>query len=539
MKTLSRTAAARAATQVVEALALCIVVLVLCSCPDRPRPKKSEELVIHMEVEPPHLVVMLQRDFWSMRIASDNIFESLIRMNPRTYKFEGELASTWKVSKDRLTYTFYLRSGVRWHDGKPFTGEDVKLTFDKLMDEQVRAAAVRASLAPYMERYELVKPDVFRVTFNKASPILIKNLSDLDILPAHLIRKGDLNTHPFRRKPVGTGPYRFVSWKTRQQIVLERNDKYWGRKPRIKRLVYRVVGNAEVALKLARRGELHFLPRIKPAHWVGQVRKDAVFRHEFIKTRHYPPRILFIALNHRRPLFQDVRVRKALAQLLDLDTITRRILHGLMKRAGSLYWFKDPDYDTSIKLIPFVPQQASKLLAEASWTDSDKNGVLDKDGEPFRFTFMVTASSKNTRRWLTIYKEQLRKAGIVMEINTMEWKPYMKRVQAYDFDVAVLAMGLPGPSTDLFYQLHSSQMKEGQNYAGYKNPAVDTLLEQIRTEYDSTKKRRMSLQVQKILARDVALIPLFAEMAPGLVSRKVHGVYTSALWFQPRDWWMD
>ena len=528
--------------------ALAVVVLGLCACPERPRPKperpkpkkKSTELVIHMEVEPPHLVVMLKRDFWSMRIASDNIFESLIRINPRGLALEAELATRWEVSEDRLTYTFHLRRGVRWHDGKSFSGQDVKFTFDKLMDEQVRAAAVRASLAPFMERYELVKPDVFRITCKKASPLFIHTIANLDILPAHLLRKGDLNNHPFLRKPVGTGPYRFSSWRSRRQIELELNPLYWGRRSRIDRLVYRVVGNAEVALKLARRGELHFIPRVKPAHWVGQVRKDAVFRQRFIKTRHYPPGVLFVALNHRRPLFKDVRVRRALAMLLDLDTITRRILHGLMERAGALYWFKDPDYDASIKPIPFAPARASKLLAEAGWTDSDADGVLDRGGVPFRFTFMVTATSKNTRRWLTMYKEQLRKAGVVMEISPMEWKPYMSRVRERNFDVAVLGMVMTNPPhTDLYSQLHSSQRKEGQNWSGYSNPAVDALLEQIRTEFDPAARRRLSLKVQKILYRDVALIPLFSEMSPGLVSRKVHGVYTSALWFQPRDWWMD
>ncbi len=520
--------------------ALALAAALLCGCPKRPEPKKVDELVIHMEVEPPGLVVMLARDFWGMRIASDNIFESLIRQNPRTYAYEGELASTFQMSKDRLTYTFYIRRGVKWHDGAAFTGEDVKFTFDKLMDEQVRAAATRAGIAPFIERYELVKPDVFRITCKKGSPTFRKAIADLDILPAHLLRKGDINTHPFLRKPVGTGPYRFASWKTRQQIVLERNASYWGKAPRIQRLVYRMVGSPEVALKLARRGELHFVPRIKPAHWVGQVRKDPVFRHEFIKTRHYPPRILFIAYNHRRPLFADVRVRRALALLLDLDTITRTILHGLMDRAASLYWFKDPDVDSSLKPLPFDPKRAAALLAEAGWKDSDKNGVLDKGGQPLRFTFMVTSSSKNTRRWLTIYKEQLRKAGVVMEISPMEWKPYMSRIRDRDFDVAVLGMGMTNPPrTDLYYQLHSSQAKEGQNWSGYSNPTADALLEQIRTEFDPAASRRMSLKVQKILYRDVALVPLFSEMAPGLVSRKVHGVYTSALWFQPRDWWMD
>ena len=524
----------------VRVVALCALLPALLACPpgptNTPPKKKVQQLVIHMEVEPAHLVVMLRRDFWALRIASDNIFESLIRINPRTYRLEGELAKSWQTSDDGLIHTFQLRKKIRWHDGRPLTAADVKFTFDKLMDPQVRAAATRATLAPYIKHYAQLQPYTFRIVCKEASPFFLKALSVLDILPAHLLRKGDINTHPFLRKPVGTGPYRFVSWKSRRQIVLERNGRYWGPVPKIPRLVFRLVGNAEVALKLARRGELDFLPRIKPAHWVGQVRSDKAFDRLFVKTRHYPPGIMFIILNQRRALFQDTRVRRALALLLDLDTITSKILHGLMQRAGAMYWFKDPEYDKSIKPIPFDPQRAAKLLAEAGWRDSDGDGVLDRQGKKFRFTFLTVASSKNMQRWLTIYQQQLRKAGIQMSINPMDWRPYIDRLQKHKFDAGAMLMRLTGPHTDLYYQLHSSQAAQGQNYGGYKNPAADRLLESIRTEMDHARRRRMSLELQQLLSREMALIPLFSEMAPGLVSRKVRGVYTSALWYQPRDW---
>ena len=518
--------------------ALALAALALAGCPDKPAPRKSE-LVVQMETEPSHLVSMLKPDFWARHIASDNIFEPLVRMNPRTYKYEPALASTWQVSDDGLSYTFYLRQGVRWHDGQPFSGADVKLTLDRVMDPKVKAGALRSALAATMERYELVKPDQLLIVCKQKSPFFLDSIIELDILPAHLLRKGDLNTHPFLRKPVGTGPYRFGTWSAGQRITLERNDKYWGRKARIKRLVYRKVGNSELALRLARKGELHLVPRIRPAQWVGRVRKDVVLRHEFIKTKAFPPGIMYVMFNHQRPLFADQRVRRALAMLWDLDTIGEKIMHGLMQRVGALYWYKDPDYNHQIKPLKFDPAAARKLLIEAGFGDSDKNGVLDRGGKPLRFTFLVPTASKSLSRWLTIYQQHLRKAGVVLEISPMEWGPYMDRLRKHDFDAAATGMRLTTPHTDLFSQVHTSQIAAGQNYSGYSNPKVDRLLDGIRIEMDPAKRRIMSLRLQQLLADDVALVPLFAEMAPGLVSRKVHGVYTSALWYQPRDWWID
>lgn len=519
---------------------LVVCVLLLCACPPKAKPKAERgTLRIHAESEPAHLVNMLQPDAWSHRITSHNLFESLTRLDPRSYKVEGELASTWQTSKDHLTYTFYLRHGVVWHDGKPFSGEDVKFTFDRLMDEKVRAQSARATLEPFIESYRLVKPDQFEIVCKRPSPYFLVSISDLQILPAHLMRAGDLNTHPLLRKPVGTGPYRFKSWKTGQQIVLERFDRYWGKKPRIATLVYRFVTSPDMAIKLARRGELDFVARVRAAQWTDVVLKDPVIRHEFITVRHASPGTSYILLNHRRPLFQDARVRRALAKLLDLDTIADKIYQGLAKPLGALYWPGDPDHDTTLKPVRYDPDGAAKLLKDAGYADSDNNGVLDKDGKPLRFVFLVVASSQTHKRWLTIYQQALRKAGVVMEISPIDWATYLERIRKHDFDAGALGMVLVGPFTDLYLQFHSSQIEDGQNYGAYSNPEVDRMLETIRTEMDRAKRRKLSLELQRVLYREVPVIPLFAYEDPGIVSRRVHGVYPSALWYQVRDFWVE
>jgi peptide/nickel transport system substrate-binding protein len=520
--------------------ALVILALLLSGCPSKSRRARSPStLTLHAEVEPAHLVNMIQPDAWAHRITSHNLFESLIRMNPKTYTFQGELASTWQVSKDHLTYTFYLRPGVKWHDGKPFSGNDVKFTFDRLMDERVRAASARATLAPFIASYKLIKPDQFQIVCKRTSRWFLVSISDLAILPAHLMGEGDLNTHPLLREPVGTGPYRFVAWKSGRRITLRRFDSYWGKRPRIEKLIYRFVRDPDMAVRMARRGELDFLSRVRAAQWTNQVRTDPVFRHEFLTLRHHPPGVFYILLNHKREPLSDRRVRRALAMLLDLDTVVDKVMHGLARRVGALYWFLDPDHDKTLKPVAFDPQGAEKLLAQAGFADSDDNGVLDRGGKPLRFTFLLVASSKTNKRWLTLYQAALRKAGIVMDINPIDWATYLQRMRNHDFDAGALGMIQTGPFSDLYYQFHSSQIEDGQNYGAYSNEQVDRRLEQIRETMDPEARRRISLQLQRILYDDMAVIPLFSTEDPGIVSRRVHGVYSSALWYQVRDWWIE
>jgi peptide/nickel transport system substrate-binding protein len=261
--------------------------------------------------------------------------------------------------------------------------------------------------------------------------------------------------------------------------------------------------------------------------------------HECWSTHNFPPGTSYIMLNHRRPLFRDVRVRRALASLLDLKTIVGKIMHGLATPVGGLYWVKDPGYNDQLRPIAYDPAAAARLLSEAGFRDSDGNGILDRDGEPLRFTFLLVVGSETNKLWLTLYQQDLRKAGVLMEISTIDWPAFVERIRKHEFDAGALFMQQVGPFTDLYYQFHSSQIEDGQNYSAYHNPAVDRLLERVRAELDTGRRRSLGLELQRLLYQDVAVIPLFALDDPGLVARRVHGVYSSALWYQIRDWWIE
>ncbi len=519
---------------------------IFIACPAKQGEKREDKharlkdtLIVQAETEPAHLVNMIQPDGMGHKITAHNVLESLLRLDPKSYEMEGELAESWTVSEDKRIYTFKLRKGVKWHDGRPFSARDVKFTLDRLLDNKVRAASARATLGPHIDHYQVNGPHEFIIVCKRASPFFEISISDLAILPEHVFGDADLNTHPALRHPVGTGPYRMVTWKSGQQITLQRFDGYWGKKPRIKRIIYRFVRSPEIALKLARKGELDFIPRLRAAQWAGEVQRDRVIQQRFTVIKSTAPGTSYILLNHKRPLFRDVKVRRALNMLLDRQTIAAKIYHGLAQSIGALYWIKDPNYNHAIKPATYNPARARALLAEAGYQDRDQDGVLERSGRPLRFTFLQVASSKSTGLWLTIYQQALRKAGVLMDISPIDWAAYVERLRRHDFDAGALVMVHPGPYSDLYLQFHSGQIADGQNYGAFSNPLADRLLEQIQREMDPRARRNLSLKVQRLLAREVAAIPLFAFDDPALVTKRARGVYTSALWYQIRDWWFE
>jgi peptide/nickel transport system substrate-binding protein len=503
---------------------------------DAPAPTR---LTLRIEAEPAHLVNMLRPEIWSHRVSDHNILESLIRIDPRKRDFVPELASSWSVTDGGRTYRFRLRRGVKWHDGQPFRAEDVKFTFERLLDERINAEASRASLKPMLSSYSLIGDDLFEVRLRYPSIYFLQAIANISVLPAHLMSKGDLNQHPLLRRPVGTGPYRFFDWQSGQAIVLRRFDQYWGNKGKVDFLVYRIIQDESLALNMALRREIHFLPHIRPAQWVHRVARSRPLLANYRPVSHLVPAVFFVTLNQANSFFADRRVRLALAHLLDRQRIVDQLLHGFARAMESMIYFEDPDHDPSVRAPRFSPTEARRALEEAQVIDRDRDGIRERGGRPFRFDFLLPSSSSAAMSWLTLYQEELRKEGIVMRIVTLDWSVFLQRLAARSFDAGALGMKIEGPHTDVYLQVHSSQAKTGQNYAGYRNATVDKLLDAIRSEVSGTRRRKLSARLQRILAHDVVVIPLFASRQPGLIAKEVGGVYESGSWYQLRDFWLE
>lgn len=503
-------------------------------------PTKSNRLVVAMETEPPSLTPLFHPDQWGHRISSHQIYESLIRFDPHTpYPLIPELAKRYTQSEDGKTYRFELRKDVYWHDGERFSAKDVLFTFNALLNRGNRAASVRATLEPFIEKLSAPSDYRFEIRCKKKSPFFLKSLADVSILPAHIFNHGNVNLHPALKKPIGTGPYRLKEWKKGQSIVLTRFKKYWGSSPSIDDLEYRILRNPTLALELTKKGVVDFLPRVHGMMWENEVKTSKRLTDKYIPVEHITPGTSYVLFNHKNPLFANKRVRRALAQLLDVKLIVNDIMRGHAKRIASLYWIEDPAYLKDLLPIAYDPKAANIALDQAGWNTRDKDGWRihqEKGIGPFSFKFYVTASSKSTQRWVTIYQQALKKSGIKMDIEIIEWASYLDRIRKHRYDMGTLGMALAGPYTDLYLQFHSSQIDGGQNYSGYSDKKVDHLLEAIRSELNDKKRNQLAAQLQRRLAEELPVIPLFTLTEPGLISKKIEGVYPSALWYQLRDW---
>ena len=263
----------------------------------------------------------------------------------------------------------------------------------------------------------------------------------MTIIPEHIFNDGtDINSHKNNRFPLGTGPYRFEKWVTGSRISLVRNDNYYGKKPAINRIVFRVVPEANVALQMLKKGDLEVMG-IRAIQWVRQTNSEK-FKNSFYKFEYYTPNYSYIGWNARRKPFDDRRVRVAIGYFINRDDILKKLSFGLGKRVAGTFFIKSKYYNHSLVPRKYNHKKGRRLLAEAGWQDSDNDGWIDKDGKKFTFTFTISSGSKFAERLATIMKEDLSKAGIDMEINRFEWAVFVQKLNKRDFDAVILRWSL-------------------------------------------------------------------------------------------------
>jgi len=515
--------------------------------------------------EPPHLNPLIQEGGWLWRITVNNVFEGLVRRHPRTYAFLPSLATKWRFSPDGKVLTFTLRKGVRFHDGRPFGADDVLFVFDRLMDKSQPTGATRSDFAE-LRKWEKVGAgrsgagrsgagrsgagrwgagrsgagrsgaQRVRLTFAKPGFKVLDSLSHLSILPKHVYGKGLLRNHPANQRPVGTGPFRFDRWDKGAFIRLRRFEGYWGARPALRRVTYRLVKSREKAFELLKKGAFDLMPRVLPQHacGAGAPVTDKRIADRYRMVVYYPVQFYTVIFNHRNPLFQDVRVRRALSMLVDRKLIAKKIFCGRARPISGPYWRERPGYDPSVKPRRFDPRGAAKLLAEAGWTDTNGDGVLDKGGRDLAFTYLRFSESSVQRRLVPILREELRKAGLKVGVETISFTAALARMRQHKFDVTDLNW-MYYYEQDLFQIYHSSGCHGGSNYGCYSNPEADRLLVKIRATLDDKNRAALERRLHRLVFADLPGMFLFNVANVSMVSRRFDGVTPSAEWFQMRD----
>ncbi len=466
------------------------------------------------------------------------IYNGLVRYD-KNLQLEGELAESWEISPDNLTITFHLRKNVLWHDGAPFTSADVKFNYELYVDPHTPTA--------YAESFRQVEsvetPDPYTFIAHYSKPYAPALLSwGMSIHPQHLLDGVDVTKSPLARRPVGTGPYKFSEWQSGEKIVLDANPDYFEGRPYIKRVLYRVIPDLSTQFLELQTGGLDFMG-LTPLQYDRQTDTPA-FRRLFNKYRYLNFGYAYLGYNLRRPMFQDKRVRQALSYAINKQEIIDGVLLGYGAIATGPY---KPDtwvYNPHIHRYPYDPKKARSLLAEAGWTDSDGDGILDRNGQKFAFTIVTNQGNDLRAKTGEIIQRRFKEIGIDVKLRVIEWATFLKEfINPGNFDATILAW-TGGPEPDQYNVWHSSKTSPGQlNFIGFKNAEVDELLEKGRRVFAQAERKVYYDRFQEILAEEQPYTFLYIPEALPAVSKRFRGVkpapagirYNFIKWYVPKS----
>lgn len=469
------------------------------------------------------------------------LFPMLITIHPETNEVVPLIADGFPDrSADGLVYTWRLRPGIKWHDfeeSKAFvTAYDVEFAFDLICNEKVDAARARSRL-PGVESVKAVDDLTFRVHYSERHFSAMYTFGrEMRIMPSHLlgtVPADKINAHPLGRKPVGYGPFRFHHWKTGDEVLLTRCDLNRDVFPELLRpwldgIRWKIVPSPDLVFRLFERGDIDICI-ISPDDWIFKTESE-----EFLKiaTPHFYSISYFtyLAWNNRTIFFDDNRVRRAMTHLTRRQAIVDSHLHGMAEVLSGPFYRFSADYDDSIEPLPFDPEKAKELLAEAGWKDRDKNGILEKmvnnEEKEFRFELLQKSNSPSHVRALTkTLTEELKSAGVIMETREIKWNAMIQQVKDHRFDAFTMA-AVPDPLyQDHFGMWHSSQTKpRSDNRTGFSSDRVDEILETVRVEFDGAKRTDLVSELHRILHEEQPVTPLFTRFNTVGINRRWRNV---------------
>ncbi|HXX39453.1 MAG TPA: ABC transporter substrate-binding protein [bacterium] len=435
------------------------------------------------------------------------VYDGLVYLDTRQAP-QPALAVSWD-NPTPTTWVFHLRHGVTFQDGQPFTADDVVYTFDTILDP--------ASKAPYRNLYtpiaKIEKVDAYTVRMTTSAPYApLLSYLNIGIVPRHIAERNDgsLASHP-----VGTGPFRFVSWDRGSRISLEANERYWGGVPKVRGLVINIVPDNSARAAAVEAGDLDLIHSPLSPQDVARLRKST----SLVVTKMTGLGITYLNINTSVWPLSDVKVRQALALLTDRQAIAADIYQGMDQAATSLLTPSLWAYTTSVRQPEYNPAKARELLQEDGFTQ--QNGVYEKDGKPLAIELSTHSEDPNRVQAAEFLQNVWQKYGIRVKVSTSEWPTFSSAVYASKHQVALLGwLNIVDPDRLMYNQFTTNG---GQNWEKYSNPAVDALLAQGRTTLDRAARARIYQRAAQILANDQPYDVLLYQGYVVVHSARLHG----------------
>ena len=473
-------------------------------------PKKGGTLIMVVKPEPPTLASYLSTS-GPIGQVSTKIYEGLLEYNFDLSPKPG-LAKSWDVSADGKTITFKLQEGVKFHDGTPFTSADVQYSIMEVL-KKVHPRAPNS----FKEVLAVETPDALTAVFKlaNAAPYLIRALSGYEspIVSKKLFEGTDLRANPTANKPIGTGPFKFVEWKKGQYIRLDRNDDYWrDGLPYLDRIVARFIPDASTRSAALEKGEVHFAA-FNAVPNVDAKRLDAMDGLS-VTTDGYTMinPLMLMEVNTKSPPLDRREVRQAISYAIDRNFIIDNIFFGYGKPAtGSIR--------SSFASLGLYSKDVRDYMSADRVAKA--NALLDKagfprgaDGTRFELTHEILPYGESWQRLGEYIKQALGDIGIEVTLRLEDVPTYLKRLYTdYDYQLnSTFFYQLADPVLGMHRQYLTDQIRKGTvfvNNTRYSNPKIDDLMDRGSKEPDPAARTKIYDEIQKIIAEDVPVVPIF------------------------------
>lgn len=423
---------------------------------------------------------------------------------------------------------FRLRPDVRFHDGRRLTAEDVKFTYEAIMNP--------SNLSPRVPDYEPVKeveavdPLTVRIVYKRlyspalgtwAMGIIPKHLLDKEALEKEARAKGrdparfSIRHSDFNRRPVGSGPFMFHEWRSDRFVALKAFDGYWEGAPNYRRYLFRVIPDILTQEMEFYAGTIDSYS-VQP-HQVERLASDGRFQAFSGTAFGYT----YIGYNMRRFPFEDKRIRRALGMAIDVGKIIDYVLYGQGERITGPFAKQTDYYDQGVEPLPYDPDGALRLLEEAGWKKGE-GGWLEKEGRRLQFTLITNSGNDLRKAVLAIAQDAWRRIGIDVRTDMVEWSVFIQeRINKLDFDAVVLGWQM-GIEPDLYQIWHSSQVEPGRlNFVGFKNTDADDLIVRIRQEYDHERQVEDCHRLHRIIAEEQPYTFLYVSRWTAVLDKRI------------------
>ncbi|KYZ77624.1 ABC transporter substrate-binding protein [Anaerosporomusa subterranea] len=509
----------------------CVVLLLLTGCSTDNKTKETPAKqpvaqkggkIVYGSLYEPATLNPLSSDMVSAHEVASLIFSGLVYMNDKG-EWQPDLASdvptlqNGGVSSDGRIVTYRLRNNVQWHDGKPFSAEDVIFTWRLIMNPRNNVI----SRDGYDQIASIEAPDktTLVVRFREYYPSFLNLFSR--ILPKHLLEGADFAKAPFNRAPIGTGPFQFVEWRMAEEINLKANPNYHLGKPVLDTISYKIIPDINILLTQIKAGSVDIIGNLDPS-LVEQARAIDAFHVVMNPTMVWE----HIDLNLDNARLQDARVRQAISLAIDRQAIIAEAYRSAATAAAADQWPVSWAARSDLTPLARNVEAAKELLNQAGWRQG-VDGIFAKDGVRLSLSLITTSNNKQRETATRLLSQQLREAGVELTPRFIEIPALFTDVlPGRRFESALYAWYL-GPDPDNSSLWHSrnipgpSNAYKGKNYSGWRNAEVDRLLDQAARTVEADSRKQIYYRIQELYAQEVPAIPLYFHSNIGIVKKTV------------------